>query len=113
MKKFDELVNKYYSSVLLEQEAAPAIPQDGGPTAQPAAPAPAAPAPAAPAPEPEAKPMTSEGKMFLVQLALKALAVDPDTISEQDKAIFETEVTTANADEVADRIRQIIEGQGL
>jgi len=48
--------------------------------------------------------------MFLVQLALKALAVDPDTISEQDKALFEEPVTTANADQIADRIRQIVDG---
>jgi hypothetical protein len=81
------------------------MPQDGGATA----PAPdAAPAPA-PAPA-EAPALSSEGKKFLVELALKALSVSPDELSEADKAIFETQVTTENADQVADRIRNLVEG---
>ena len=112
-KKFNAIIDNYYANVVFEGQVPPpqGIPQDGGPVGAPApggqAPAPAAPPP----PAPEApKPLTSEGKKFLVELALKALAVDPSSISEQDKSIFETPVTTANADQIADRIKQIVEG---
>lgn len=110
MNKFNKLVNNIYSNILLEADAVPApasIPQDGGATA----PAPAeAPAPA-PEPQPaEPLPLSSEGKKFLVELALKALSVNPDSLSASDKAIFETEITTQNADEVADLIRSLVEG---
>jgi len=113
MSKFINKLNEVYFNIL-EQDAPAGLNQACGPQGdQATAPAPAptaAPAPAAPAPEQEAQPMTPEGKVFLVELALKALAVDSSTISEQDKAIFETHVTKDNADQVADRIRQIVEG---
>lgn len=110
MKLFEQRLQEFYTNLL---EAHPSIPQDGGPVVPPppadTAPAavPAAPPPAAPEPP---KPLTSEGKRFLVELALKALAVNPDSISPADKAIFETQVTVENADEVANRIAQITEG---
>jgi hypothetical protein len=107
MSKFNKLVNNIYSNILLEADAAPApaaMPQDGGATAPAPAEAPAAPAPA------EAPPLSSEGKKFLVELALKALSVSPDELSESDKSIFETQVTTQNADQIAERIRNLVEG---
>ena len=65
-------------------------------------------------PQPEEAPeetekLTSEGKKFLIELALKALAVGPDQISEQDKSIFSTEVTVHNADEILSRIQTIVD----
>ena len=110
MSKFNQRLNKFYYNLLEADAPQPGLNQDGGAQGAPnvaAAPAPAAPAPA-PAPEPQQ--MTPEGKVFLIELALKSLAVDPSTISEQDKAIFETHVTKDNADQVADRIKQIVEG---
>jgi hypothetical protein len=118
MSKFLNKLNQVYYNLLEADAPQPGLDQTGGQQGDqamaPAAPAPAA-APAAPAaapaaPEQEAQPMTPEGKVFLVELALKALAVDSSTISEQDKAIFETHVTKDNADQVADRIRQLVEG---
>jgi len=107
MSKFNKLVNNIYSNILLEADAIPApaaMPQDGGATAPEPAEPPAPPAPA------EAPVLSSEGKKFLVELALKALSVNPDQLSEVDKAIFETQVTTENANEVAERIRNLVEG---
>ena len=110
MSRFNQRLNEFYYNLLEADAPQPGLNQDGGAQGAPnvaAAPAPAAPAPA-PAPEPQQ--MTPEGKVFLIELALKSLAVDPSTISEQDKAIFETHVTKDNADQVADRIKQIVEG---
>jgi len=106
MSKFLNKLNQVYYNLLEADAPQPGLDQTGGQQGdQTMAPA-AAPA----APEQEAQPMTPEGKVFLVELALKALAVDSSTISEQDKAIFETHVTKDNADQVADRIRQLVEG---
>jgi len=112
MSKFNQKLNEFYFN-LLEADQQPGLDQTGGQQGDQnvaAAPAPAqAQAPATPEQQ-EAQPMTPEGKVFLVELALKALAVDSSTISEQDKSIFETHVTKDNADQVADRIKQIVEG---
>jgi hypothetical protein len=111
MSKFNQRLNEFYYNLLEADAPQPGLNQDGGAQGDPnVAAAAAAPAPAAPAPEPEPQQMTPEGKVFLIELALKSLAVDPSTISEQDKAIFETHVTKDNADQVADRIKQIVEG---
>jgi hypothetical protein len=111
MSKFNQRLNEFYYNLLEADAPQPGLNQDGGAQGAPnVAAAAAAPAPAAPAPEPEPQQMTPEGKVFLIELALKSLAVDPSTISEQDKAIFETHVTKDNADQVADRIKQIVEG---
>ena len=111
MNKFDTIVNKYFNT-LLEADVSVGLPQTGGPTAPtaidaaPAAPEPE-PAPE-PAPEPEVKQLTSQGKIFGTELALRALAVDPKTISAVDKAIFNDPVTADNADEINDWITRII-----
>jgi len=105
MSKFNKLVDQYYTSLIIEapEQAPSGIPQDGGPTA----PAPEAPAPA-PAPEPEVKPLTPEGKIFDTQLALRALAVDPNTIPAADKAIFSEPVTQDNVDSINDWLNRIV-----
>ncbi len=90
------------------------VPQDGGPgNMQPKG----VPAPAptgdqtTPSPdETPAAPVTSQGKVFLIDLALKALAVDPNTINQYDKAVFNQAVTPQNAEDVLKKIQNIIEG---
>jgi hypothetical protein len=115
MKKFDQLVNEVYREILLEQPPEqPGLPQDGGPTAQPQqgqpqqAPA-QQPQQAPEQPEPEApKPLSTEGKRFLVDLARRALVVSPDQLDATDNAIFEDPVTVVNADEIADKLTEIV-----
>lgn len=53
--------------------------------------------------------ITSEGKKFLVELILKALSVDPDNIPATEKSIFNTEVTTSNAEEVLKKLQYIVD----
>lgn len=53
--------------------------------------------------------ITSEGKKFLVELILKALSVDPDNIPATEKSIFNTDVTTSNAEEVLKKLRYIVD----
>jgi len=56
-----------------------------------------------------AEAVTTEGKKFLVELALKALSVDPDNITATDKDIFNTEITVENADDMLQRIQAIVD----
>lgn len=116
MKKFDTLVNSVYSKILLEQEQQ-AIPQNGGPV-QPGAPtdqlpqaqaaAPAEEPPPAEEPAP-AEPLSSEGKVFLVDLIRKALAISPDSLSPDEKAVFsKPTVQATNADEILEELERII-----
>jgi len=53
--------------------------------------------------------ITSEGKKFLVELTLKALSVDPDNIPATEKSIFNTEVTTSNAEEVLKKLQYVVD----
>ena len=53
--------------------------------------------------------ITSEGKKFLVELTLKALSVNPDNIPATEKAIFNTEVTTSNAEEILKKLQYIVD----
>lgn len=53
--------------------------------------------------------ITSEGKKFLVELILKALSVDPDNIPATEKSIFNTDVTTSNAEEVLKKLQYIVD----
>lgn len=53
--------------------------------------------------------ITSEGKKFLVELILKALSVDPDNIPATEKSIFNTEVTTSNAEDVLKKLQYIVD----
>lgn len=115
MKKFQAVVNEVYARIL-EQETVPAaIPQTGGPvtpttTGQEPAPAPAP----APAPEPtqEPQPLTPAGKVFLIDYIRKALAVDPGTLTADEKAIFnEPEVNAENGDQILTRLQEIIDSR--
>jgi hypothetical protein len=119
MSKFDALYRTYEANIRIGGDiVSEAVPPQGQPPAQP----PAAPAagpqsvqPQTPAPtevkEPTAD-VTSEGKKFLVELALKALSVDPDNITATEKEIFNTEVTTENADQILSRIQGIVDLYG-
>ena len=85
-----------------------------------------APAPPAPAMEPaagmptdaaqlppeEPKQLTTEGKRFLIEISLKALAFDPAHIADQDRGIFMDEVTSENAESILEKIEAIV-GQDI
>jgi hypothetical protein len=118
MKRFDSLIKE---TMGLLDEADPNLdPALGGvppdPTGIPADPGmdagapPTGAPPEEPEPEPEVTKLAPEGKRFLAELALKALAFDPGTLNDHDKAVFESEVTPENTEEVLTRIRGIIGG---
>lgn len=110
MKKFNELVRVYESQIKLDPDlyteaddnVPPVPPVKGDDNVQPQVPN------SAEVKEPTAD-VTSEGKKFLVELALKALSVNPNNITSTDKEIFNTEVTTDNADEVLKRIQSLVD----
>lgn len=58
------------------------------------------------APPPEA--MTPEGKVFLVDLARKALAFDPHQLPEFDREVLGAQVTADTADKVLKDIQRIL-----
>lgn len=119
MSKFQSLYNTLESQLTesqltevvteaspIGQSAPPApVPAQGPQSVQPQTPAPQE------VKEPQAD-VTSEGKKFLVELALKALSVDPDHITETDKDIFNTPITTDNADDMLKRIQSIVDLYG-
>ena len=118
MKKFDTLVNRVYSGILLEQEAGQppvGLPQGGGPTAQvtpapgPApAPASAAEPPAAPEPQ-EAKPLSPPGRAYLVDMIRRALEIDPKSLQSGDTDVFaDDDVTIENAADIEKKLAEII-----
>ena len=110
MKKFDTLLNNVYGRILLEQEQQ-AIPQNGGPVQPGAQPATApAPAPEPPPEEPqEPEKITPEGKLFLVDLIRKALAISPDSLSPEEKAVFaDSEIQSGNIEDILSKLQQII-----
>jgi len=91
------------SKLILEQEQQldAAMPQPGADSALPQG---------APSASPQApQPLTSEGKVFLIDLIKRALAISPDNISQQDKAVFNEKLTTENADTVLKKLQNIIE----
>ncbi len=108
MKKFDNLVSSVYSRILLEQKA---IPQNGGPV-QPDQEEPAA-QNSEPAPEQEPvaepQPITPEGKVFLIDLIRKALAISPDSLTPEEKGIFnDPEIQSDNAEDILTKLQQIV-----
>lgn len=57
--------------------------------------------------------LTSEGKRFMIELALKALAFDPHNMADADKGIFDEEVTAENGEDILKRIQNITAGSGV
>lgn len=114
MKKFDTLVDRVYTSILLEQDPntpQAGLPQDGGPTAQPV-PVPQPPAPPAPAPEEteKPKPLSPPGRAYLVDLVRRALEIDPKSLSQGDMNVFADDtVTVQNAAEIEKKLAEIID----
>lgn len=109
--KFDHLV----SGALQKLTEAP-LQSPGGPTAGgfPADLPPTQPgdmSAVAPAAKPEK--ITSEGKRFMVEMVVKALAFDPQNMSDEDKDIFNQDITPENADEILNRIEQIISASSV
>lgn len=116
MKRFNSLVTEVYARILEQPVVPPAIPQTGGPVVpvgageQPPVPPLAAPAPEQPQAEPQ--PLTSAGKVFLIDYVRKALAVDPGTLTADEKAIFnEPEVNAENGDQILNRLQEIIDSR--
>jgi hypothetical protein len=117
---FEDVIKEYVTRL---DEADPALdPNLGGAPGDPMAAAGGAPEgmppemqqePEEPPKEPEVKALTSEGRRFLVDLSLKALAFDPDSLSASDKALFDSEVTPENAEEVLERVQQIVDASGV
>jgi hypothetical protein len=114
MKRFDKIVNNVYASILTEQQPPvpaadpnaqqPGLPQTGGPTA----PVPQAPPPVEP--PKQSQPITPEGKIFLIDYIRKALAVDPGSLSADEKAVFnDAEINSENAESILDQLKQIID----
>lgn len=117
MKKFNSLVTEVYARILEQPVTPAAIPQTGGPVVpvgageQPPVP-PLAPAPAPEQPQGEPQPLTSAGKVFLIDYVRKALAVDPGTLSADEKSIFnEPEVNAENGDQILTRLQEIIDSR--
>jgi hypothetical protein len=105
MKKFESL----YKTILEQQQQAVAEQpvQQQAPAPQPA---PNAVNASDPAEAQEAdEGLTVEGQIHLVQLILKALAVDPSTIPDQEKGIFNTKVNAENMEEVLDSIMNYLQ----
>lgn len=101
MKKFDQLIKEAQEGLNQGGSAIDAVANQ--PEQAAAAPAPTE------APEPEQKPLTVEGKRFLIELTLKALAIDPSTLAESEKAIFNQQVTAENAEQVLNQLQGIID----
>ena len=102
--KFDSL----YTEALDKLDEAPAIPPPDA-TASMTPPA----APQVPSAPPVPQKVTPEGKRFMIEMLLKALAFDPSSITDQDKSIFDETVTPENADTILSRIEQIMSGTGV
>ncbi len=111
MFKFDELFNR--TKVLLEVDPG-MVPggttQTVGAPSDPQTPMPDIPAQENPALAPEVAKVSTEGRRFLVDLALKALSFDPNQIPDSEKAIFDQDVTIQNADQILKQIRSILSG---
>jgi len=103
--KFDKFIEDY-EQMLTEEEMTPG----GGAETMQGAGQPTDMMPSAPPPiqDEEPKQMTPEGKRFVIELALKALAYDPGNIPAQDKGMFDVEVTPENAEEVLTKIEQMV-----
>jgi len=110
MSKFDDIILKNLISqtgdVIHEQEQALAAPPMDPAAADPAMdPAAAAPPPAPPPPENPDEPAI---KVNMLDLARKALLVDPNTIDQGAKGILANIVTQENSDQIEDIINGIV-----
>ena len=120
MRKIDNLIQEYRKKTGLILEQPPLPPMDpmatdpmatGGLPPADAMGMAMAPGPIAP-PVPEKKTLTSEGKKFLIELILHALAIDPDDLTQGEKSIFDEEITIENADDLLEKLRNIIDEHG-
>lgn len=110
MSKFDDIILKNLISqtgdVIHEQEQALAAPPMDPAAVDPAMdPAAAAPPPAPPPPENPDEPAI---KVNMLDLARKALLVDPNTIDQGAKGILANIVTQENSDQIEDIINGIV-----
>lgn len=108
--KFDTLISEQMSRLLEAPIVDPSTPPANGTAPQPNDPSAASKLPPAPTPDaPEAvQPMTPEGKVFLIDLARKALAFDPHQLPEFDRDVLGDPVTAESADGVLKDIQRIL-----
>lgn len=109
MKKVDKVISEWLGLPI--NEAAPPPSPDEAPPGGPEQ---------APGTGVEPKPIGQEkqavlapqGKVMLVDMALKALSIDPNDISQPEKAVFNQDVSPENAEEIASQVRSIIQTYG-
>jgi len=117
MRKFNKILEKY--EVITEFSPQPtgsgfnnnrpqAEPDDGEvpPEAQGAVPQPKD------SEEQTTEVVSPQGKVMLIDLALKTLSIDPNDISAPEKGIFDQHVNPQNADEIGEQLRAIIQTYG-
>ena len=108
MSKFDDIILKNLISqtgdIIHEQEQVP----PAEPLLDPAAAAPAAPPAPPPAPPVPESPDEPAVKVNMLDLARKALLVDPSTIDQGAKGILTNVVTPENIDQIEDIINGIV-----
>jgi hypothetical protein len=127
MGKLDDLLIQYaHSANLLTEQMPPADPMAAPPmdpamgAAPPMGGMPMMPPMAPMAPPPERKELTSPGREFLIELVRKALGVDPNDLSEHDKAVFEKNVNmdpqagnVYTADDLLDELNDIVDSHSV
>ena len=99
MPKFDDIIKDQYVYITEEEASMPTAPADLDPAGG---------APGAVQPPVAPKGVTTEGKRFMIELLVKALAFDPTHLSEFDISIFDEEVTAENAENILGRIKSIV-----
>ena len=109
MNSFKTIYNKHLSQLLREadgDENVEEVPQDANAEADLQPQVPSEEEVVAEEPQPD---VTSEGKKFMIELALKALAIDPDSIPASDKDIFNNTITGENADLILQRLQNLVD----
>lgn len=107
--KFDKLISEQLSRLDEAPVQQPAGAQEAPQPNDPAAASKLPPSPTTPdASAAQQTAINPEGKVFLVDLARKALAFDPHQLPEFDREVLGTNVTADNADTVLKDIQRIL-----
>lgn len=113
-KKVDELLEKVSKAAGITLEQGPPMgPPMGAPMGPPMSGSGMMPPMGPPPAPPEPKTLTVEGKRFLIEMVVTALGIDPDNLTEPEKAIFEEDVTPENAEDILDTLREIVASHSI
>lgn len=93
MNKFNDIIDSYVNGVLNEQD--PGVDPAAAPAQPPAQP----PVDAVTTPAPEAAPMTTEGRIQMLDMVRKALLISPTELKEHEKVTLSTLTTHENVEE--------------